>query len=68
MSIYQSDSRCTACKNWVTVYVNATDRPTKDASFQFTCVCQRVVGGTGGTFAAARHIPFGAIVADLVPA
>jgi hypothetical protein len=52
----------------VTVYVNAAERPPSDASFRFACTCQRIVTGTGGKFAVARNIPYGATVAELVPA
>ena len=68
MATYQSDSRCTACKNWVTVYVTADARPTKDASFQFLCTCNRVISGTGGTFGEVKNVPYGAVVAELLPA
>jgi hypothetical protein len=67
LAIFQSDFRCTTCKNWVTLYVTAEDKPTSKATFRYTCSCGRVISGAGGSFAAAKNIPFSAIVADLVP-
>jgi hypothetical protein len=52
----------------VTVYVTADARPTKDASFQFLCTCNRVISGTGGTFGEVKNVPYGAVVAELLPA
>lgn len=65
LSIYRSDSRCTVCKKWATVYINTDEQPTSTTAFEFSCSCGRMIGGTGGTFAAAKHIPFGATVAQL---
>jgi hypothetical protein len=52
----------------VTVYVTADARPTKDASFQFLCTCNRVISGTGGTFGEVKNVPYGAVVAELTKA
>jgi hypothetical protein len=68
LAFFQSDFRCTACKNWVTLYVTAEDKPSSKAAFRYTCACGRVISGEGGSFASAKNIPFSAIVAELVPA
>jgi hypothetical protein len=48
--------------------VTADDKPSSKANFRFICTCSRVIDGTGGSFAAAKNIPFSAVVAELVPA
>jgi len=66
LTIFRSDSFCSGCKCWVTVYVTSPDRPAKKAGFRFICMCNRIVDGAEANFVPTPRVPLGAIAAQLL--